>query len=176
MSVAAQILVATAACSSDSGGPKEEASSQSTAARPTTGDEYLSALAGCLNDAGWDAVIERDGGMSVDSVTAEQRTAFMAAQDSCKKELGPPPQEAPLTDSEIGRIYDYYVGELTDCVVGLGYPVGEPPSRESFVANYYAPDAGLWSPYDVPAASLTTSEEDWMQLNEKCPQGAPESR
>lgn len=140
-----------------------------------TGDEYLAALATCLTDAGWKAVVKPDGGLAVDSVAADQREAFMAAKDGCQQSLGLPPQDSPLTPEEIGRIYDYFVGDLTRCVVRLGYAVGQPPSRETFIANYYAADVDLWSPYDVPAASPDVSEEDWMSLNAECPQNPPES-
>lgn len=134
------------------------------------GDEYLAALATCLTDAGWKAEVESDGGLSVDSVTAEQREAFIEEKERCQTSLGTPPQERPLTDMEIGRIYDYYVDELTACVVRLGYSVSEPPSRESFVSDYYSADAELWSPYDAPANSLDVSEEEWLRLNDECPQ------
>lgn len=129
-------------------------------------DSYFVALAACLREAGWDAVLDPSGqGVSVDSVTGEQRPAFMRARAACTESVGEPPTVAPLTEAEIRDRYAYLLA-ARDCLLALGYPVSEPPSEDVFVDSW---STGPWSPYADIVDALTPDE--WDEANRECPQG-----
>jgi hypothetical protein len=129
-------------------------------------EEYMPLLAACLRDAGWDARVDsRDGSLSVDSLGASQREAFMAARDDCVDAIGAPPSPEPITDAEIRERYDFLL-EARSCLMELGYRISDPPSLETFTETY---SAGPWSPFN-DLASQTASQEEWLEANEACPQ------
>jgi hypothetical protein len=125
-------------------------------------DEYIAAVASCLRDAGWNVKTDGVGGFSAD-ITAEQRPAFLAARESCGAALGEPPPLAPASEAEIRARYAYLL-EARDCLIDLGYTIGEPPTLELFLESY---TSGPWSPFNDLAP---TSQAEWDQVNQACPQ------
>ena len=125
-------------------------------------DEYNAAVAGCLRDAGWNVKTDGVGGLSAD-ITAEQRPAFLATRETCGATLGEPAPMAPLSEAEIRARYAYLL-EARGCLIDLGYTIGEPPTLERFLDSYTSQP---WSPFgDLEP----TSQAEWDQANQSCPQ------
>ena len=123
-------------------------------------EEYIAAVASCLRDAGWN--VETDGSADI---TAEQRPAFMAARESCGATLGELPPSAPLSEAEIRARYAYLL-EARDCLIELGYTIGAPATLDHFLDSYAT---GPWTPFN-DLADQTTSQAEWEQANQACPQ------
>jgi hypothetical protein len=128
-------------------------------------DEYIPLLAACLREHGWPAEIRADGGLSVDSLADDQRQAFMAARGECEAEIGSLPPAPPLDEEQIRQRYEFLLG-ARQCLIDLGYPISDPPTVETFIETYAT---GPWSPFN-DLADQTTSEHEWLEANERCPQ------
>lgn len=150
-------------------GGEVDASGRSVKLFDGTEEEHIAASVTCLTAAGWDAVANQYG-VSVPSVTVDQREEFQRALDDCERQIGKFPPEPNKTKAEIGELFDYYVTTTSECVRDLGYRVGDPPSRDSYIEDYYTAEV-LWSPYSEVPDDI--SQEDWDTLNRDCPQ-APE--
>lgn len=124
-------------------------------------EEYLPRLADCLRDKGIDAEIQPDGGMRYDYGTVDRKPVFDAAMAACEQEIGPAPTPEQLTQAEISDRYAYLL-EMRECLIGLGYPVSDPPSERTFIATW---DTGPWSPYlDVPSEAFAEAEAQCPQM------------
>lgn len=99
--------------------------------------ERFEAQATCLTDLGFASVAGSQGVQT--EMTNDQADAFQAASEQCQKEvaerLGPDPAAAVLTEEQIGQRYDELLG-VRDCLLGAGYPVTDPPSRQTWVSSY----------------------------------------
>jgi hypothetical protein len=139
-----------------------------------TSAEWLQRIAGCLRDKGWDATIEWDGGMHA-SVGPDRQAAFEADKLACWDVFGGPPPYVPPTDAQIRAIYDYWAHDLRDCLIGMGYAIGEPPSKQEFLRTYPRTEgvveSGPWSPYSELPENL--GPHSWREVNETCPQAPP---
>ncbi len=137
-----------------------------------TGEEYDAAVVTCLTAAGWDAVANQYG-VSVPSVTVDQREEFERARDACDRQIGKLPPEPNKTKAEIGELYDYFVTTAAECVRDHGYRVDDPPSRDTYIEDYYTADV-LWSIYGAVPDDM--SQQDWETLNRDCPQDPEDAR
>lgn len=121
----------------------------------------------CLTQRGWNVTLTWDGGIEVssDTVPTEQREAFDADANDCWAPINE--RVAMMSPDEIAKVYDSEVRTRT-CLIALGYEVGQPPSKQSFVDSFH----GLrWSAYadsNVNAAD----DELWHKANVQCPQPA----
>ncbi len=78
----------------------------------------------------------------------------------------------PHSEAQLGRIYDYFVGELASCLQKRGFDVdvSDAPSRQAFIEAYYQPGAlAQWTPYEVVVNS-NPSEQEWYDTQRACPQ------
>ncbi len=173
ISVVAGVLFVVACSPAPSVRPSAETSagptSSAVSARPsppgfTTLADYISAVAACLRDAGWNVKTDGLGGLSAD-ITAGQRPAFLAARETCRATLGDPPAVVPASEAEIRARYAYFL-DARDCLTALGYTIGEPPTIERFIESY---TSGPWSPFN-DLAGQTTSQAEWDRANQACPQ------
>lgn len=137
--------------------------SASTAMFEGPREEYLPRLADCLRGAGWNVQLDADGGMSLQSLTAEQRPAFIAAKDACEQQIGTLPPPEPLSEQQIRNQYAYLL-EVRQCLQKLGYTISEPPTVDAFTDSWAT---GPWSPYDDLEH---VSQQQWTEANQKCPQ------
>lgn len=157
--LAASILVVTL------GGCAATPTPSPTSATGWADEGYFRALASCLREAGFDAVVNTsERSISVDSLTDQQRPAFIEAKGGCEERIGPPPSAAPLNESQVRDQYRLLVS-ARDCLIALGYSISEPPSEEVFVETW---STGPWSPY-AEVIDVANSEE-WVELNQECPQ------
>lgn len=128
---------------------------------------WVVAVVECLHEAGWDDVsVSADGsGLELDNLPTAQRAAFGSARSTCEEAVGPQPNAAPMTHTEVEALY----GELVTakaCLSGLGYVISEPPSKAQFVESYFT-DQGPWYPYaELPELAAA----QWDRINEVCPQ------
>lgn len=97
--------------------------------------QRFEAQAECLTEQGFTSTASSDGVQT--SVTTDQTDAFEAASTLCQErveaELGPDPAAAVLTEEQLGERYDELL-DVQECLAEAGYPVTEPPTRESWVA------------------------------------------
>ena len=121
----------------------------------------------CMDEEGFASTIDKYGQISYSGVTPEQTEPFDIAQYVCGVRYPIDPKyQIPFNDKELSYLYDYYTGTLTKCLKGQGYQVAEPPSRGTFIDNYYSSTAG-WTPYQNVDAPTPAA---WKSVNEKCPQ------
>lgn len=120
-----------------------------------------SALVGaCMEERGWPVEVDPEGGV-VASVPDQQVTQLNESWYVCWASYPPLEQYLrPLDDEQLGRLYDYYVDELTPCLRAEGHAV-DPPSRERWLHDRATGQD--WMPYfDVEGAP---DEE----LERRCP-------
>lgn len=137
--------------------------------------EHFQARIACVRAAGFPVVVQESGSgptYYVD-VPPEQQAAANAANIACLVELGEPGSGLPLTEDQLSILYDFAL-ETRDCLLGLGYPVDEPSSREEFIETYNSGTA--WSPYRQVVRLVAGADPDaWAEVNEQCPQTLEEA-
>lgn len=151
-------------------GPSREPKESTTEAEPTLADRsdeeaalqtYVTRKADCLTEAGFPSTVRSDGGIQIDGVPPEQQQAFVEADTSCAEQLGSIPGEAPFTTPELSVLYDLHV-EGRDCLEDQGLAVSDPPSRQTWIAQYEAglsgADEAPWSPWSEASDPATAIE------------------
>lgn len=120
----------------------------------------------CLSDEGLPYATDGgDGSVRWENVPDAQMEAFEIARYVCSVKFPRDPSEQePLTAAQLDRLYDYYTGELTDCVRSLGYEVSKAPSREVFRETYAT---SPWMPTD-DAYAAGLSPEEYSTLAQAC--------
>lgn len=127
-------------------------------------------LVRCMNDQGFEVeVIPPGDGISYQAVPQEQNVAAQEAEERCRDGLGlREVTAADYTDEVRSHIYDYQVA-LRECLVGAGYEIPDPPSRDIFVESYLTDP---WIPYSwVPGGDLDPYRSDSILY--RCPQYPP---
>ena len=135
--------------------------------RLTSYEEWAEVMAQCLNEHGFEVTETGDGGYSTEALSRVQQAAFEIARYVCTAQypLDPKYRRAP-NDQQMNALYDYYVGELTECVTNLGYEVSPSPSRQEFLDTY---DTDPWLPFD-DAVHQAEDGEALTTLTHRCPQ------
>ena len=126
-------------------------------------------LVTCLSEAGYEADIASDGGITLPAVTSAQEESMFIALYTCQSMYPIDPQYLdPLTEEQIREVYDYYVEQLTPCVEERDIPVEPAPSFETFTETF-GTDA-QWHPY---ANVVGLSHQDLDEILTACPQLPP---
>lgn len=108
-------------------------------------------LRACLRRQGATGVsVSSDGTIGVDRAatvsTSTQRENQDIALYTCSVEY---PRrdlyDSFLSDSQLGALWDYYVGFLQPCLTLSGHEVSDAPTRATFIASYYGDTR--WNPY-----------------------------
>jgi hypothetical protein len=74
-----------------------------------------------------------------------------------------------LSDSQLGALWDYYVGFLEPCLEFSGHGVSTAPGRREFIDGYYAGER--WNPYNgISFASSLAGDGDILK---RCPANPP---
>lgn len=136
--------------------------------RMVTTDEWATVMVDCLEDEGYPyATAPGDGSVVWSDVPDAQVEAFDIARFKCSA-MYPrdPAHQEPLKESQLDRLYDYYSGEMTQCLTALGYDVPSAPSRETF-RETYATDP--WLPFEDAYANAGSPEAAAL-LEDACPQ------
>lgn len=136
--------------------------SATDAAEPTTMDrsndeaairEYVTKKEQCINEAGFRAEMQDDGGLRIYDPPPEQKQAWEEVIRACEGTLGPVPGNEPFSTEELSVLYDLQL-ELGDCLEENGYTVSEPSTRETFIAQYQALQDGEIDDGDWPWSPL----------------------
>jgi hypothetical protein len=158
-------LSVLAACSSGSTPQDDESSSSSSSLGGDELDIKQERYRECLADRGFpsESVPSASGGLWRAPIAEDQAEAFRLASEECLIESGLLTGEPiqPPSSEYLSAYYDFLL-ELAQCVEAQGYPVRDPPSRETFIES----EGAIWHPYEQVGAS----EEDFLQLEEACPQ------
>ncbi len=127
--------------------------------------EWALAMAECMVGEGFQVTARPDGGIHAELVPPEQGEAQAIAFYVCSVRYPIDPiYLVPLAEDQMYYLYDYYVLELVPCLEAEGHAISEPPSWQVFRDGYLTDP---WSPYsDLPPSD----EDDWIAINEKCPQ------
>lgn len=157
------MLVAGACTSVSSQNPETSSPSPSGGIAVPTGQ--LPPDVQCLVDHGFSVEVEppqfegdTPGYVLQSDLPAEEARAISM---ECSK-LRPPRRQ--LTDAELRVIYDRWVDER-DCLIELGYRPVEPPSFETFVADWRS--TGPWMPIDGVDTNAW-SGADYAEAKERC--------
>jgi hypothetical protein len=89
----------------------------------------------CLQEAGWKQT-SQSGVEPYYDVPAEQEESFNLARYICYSQY--PVAEKytrPLTEDQLGILYDHWTSTTIACLEDLGYDVGDVPTRENFLAD-----------------------------------------
>ncbi|MGJ8720688.1 MAG: hypothetical protein ACSHW9_02475 [Salinibacterium amurskyense] len=123
--------------------------------------EWPHVMSKCLNEEGFETNVVDEGVGG--TLTDAQKEPYAVAMYACNIKYPMDPRyTVPFSDAQLNYLYDYYTGDLTDCLTAEGITVEEPPSRQKFLETY---SAGSWTPY-----ASATGVSDWLALNEQCPQ------
>jgi len=135
--------------------------------REVTLSEWAPALADCMVSSGYpDTTPGPDGGVGISHAPEGQREAQLIALYVCHAQY--PVAEKylrPLTGHQLGALYDYWSGELTECLEARGFVSSdERPSRETFIQEA---DSVSWNPYN--GLSDAVGEEEYAAIARDCP-------
>lgn len=130
----------------------------------STTAEWQSAVVSCVRAAGFEASALEDGGVSYEFPPEGQEQALAIAQYVCFAKYPLELNVEPFTDSDLRRLYDYYVSSLLPCLEQAGFEVDAAPGVESFLDSY---EFDPWLPY---SAVQSQSAEQWTAINRSCPQ------
>lgn len=117
----------------------------------------------CARKYGANASIGPD--QSINIPYAQGRPVKDGLDAECLKEIGPPPETPPLTQSFLVGLYELLVKQA-DCLRDHGYTIPPPPSRQVWVENY---GAGSWDP--LMELYAVNPEDDIAMVS--CPQPNP---
>ena len=121
-------------------------------------DEVTALELACLRDHGVSVAPSGPTGI-VYTGPIEQAPLWEAYFDACEAGLNVP-DESTTTPAGIESVYEFWLDQA-DCLRALGYPIPDPPSRETFVENYPTVD---WVPYRfVPSVEIPAAEESCPQ-------------
>ncbi len=130
------------------------------------------AQADCLVAGGFPATASSDGtGFTLGQVAESQAAQLDIAIYTCMARYTVDPRyNFRFKEQQLRILYDYFVGELTDCLEEKCYAVGPPPSFGTFKDQY---ETAPWSPY---SQELVTSLDPALveRLFSRCPQSPPD--
>lgn len=95
----------------------------------------------CLAPKGWDVNTSGDGFRS--TVPAEQHDRYELDNATCRAQL----EFGTFATPAMGAGWYDQVVASADCLRGLGYPISEAPSRETYVEQLVEWQLPDWDPY-----------------------------
>lgn len=133
-------------------------------------EEFATTHVRCLNDAGFDVAVTDDGtGINSETIPAAQTSALEMAMYTCSAQYSVDPRYSlPLSESQLGLMYDYMVESYIPCVEGLGHQLSDPPSKDVYIGS---PPLERWQPI---LELRRLSETQFNEVAVSCPD-APSS-
>jgi hypothetical protein len=144
-------------CTSSGGTAPTQTGSPTGYVSKAESDAYGERMVACLADAGWEATLEPDGGVSLEG-PEEQAGAIDAALEACTEQLGYDRPPAPMSQEEAESYLDGL--EITaQCLRDNGYSVPPQPPRSESIEGLMSTtlDPG-WDPF----GDVTTGLPDAM--------------
>lgn len=131
---------------------------------------YLERKAECLTELGYPAQMapgEAIGGIVVPMKVEHggDVEGMRAAEARCDERLGGSPTFSPLSEAEIGKLYDMEL-EAYECLVEHGYAPREPSTREQYLAEFESGEN--WRAHQQPLPETPDFPDT------QCPQPRPE--
>lgn len=129
---------------------------------------WAATIADCLREAGYpDVNADPDGGLSFETLES-QAEQFALAKYVCVAQF---PLEtrftAPLTEEQLGRLYDYMTLVQAPCLEAQGFDIPAPPSKQRFVETYAT--APEWLPYANLPLDVLQSDR-LAEIQDLCPE------
>lgn len=109
--------------------------------------DYADVMLSCLHDSGFpQAERTADGeGVAMQISSDAEAKAYAIAEYTCGAQYPIDSKYTqPLSTDQLGMLYDYYRGDLSDCLRARGYTPSTAPSLAEFVENYDTEQS--WSP------------------------------
>jgi hypothetical protein len=125
-------------------------------------DELAVFLQSCLAQAGYEAIVEPDGGITM-RVPKDQHDAAVDARTACLTSFPEYDPDPPPPSAEELAAHFAALARSADCLENLGYDVPDPPTFDTWSAN-----PGMWYPHDAVARAVEFDE--WEALLRDCPQ------
>ncbi|WP_104125893.1 hypothetical protein [Cryobacterium sp. Y57] len=155
-------LIALVGCSAQPT-PQPDSSHESVGAALTPDEEYVRAVASCLNEDGWDVVYDpRDNSLSANPA---QPDAYDAAYEECAAPLrGEIREISSWTTEEWASLYEQE-GDTALCLREHGVNVPELPTLQSYIDRYTTEDS--WTAYRAIGA---VGQSEMYGYLRDCPQ------
>lgn len=151
---------------------------------PVGSIEWIEWLAECENSFGFDFEVVSQPGQdpTLFGQVPPSRDAFHSeVRKACRAYVADRGDvfELEQTPEFAERVYAGYL-RVYECMLANGFPVEEPPSRQTFVSQWVAGGAGSWHPYSATpfGGSLSTSPDagtgdervsEQLRIQETCP-------
>lgn len=117
----------------------------------SSGEERADVMKECLTEAGFPVTVGDDGAVVMEFASPEQTSDYNRASYVCMAQYPLDPRmTGELADAQLDRYYDWLLAHPVACMRERGHPVAEPPTRETFIANYRATGELLFFADDLP--------------------------
>lgn len=143
-----------------------------TKVREIEPEDWASVIAGCLDEQGFQTVVRADGGIENPGVPSAQQEALAVAKFVCGASY--PFSEKysqPLTETQLSRLYEFWVGESVPCLQSFGLNPPPAPTLAVFLEQYGTADG--WHPFIVFG---TLSGPRYDEVFVACPQAPDDLR
>ena len=138
--------------------------------RWTTMSDYGPTMASCLQEAGFYAIGAGSGFIFPDGISESQLSAYNMAEFECRAKYSLHPKYTqPLTEAQLGMLYDYWTQWLVPCEESLGLTPPAAPTKETFVAQRLQGQSA-WDPTEPLNSVYEGSEEKTVQRQQTCPE------
>lgn len=139
--------------------------------RYSTPDTWANDVAPCMQAEGFSVTVSSDGGIQSGTLPAVQAEAYDVALFKCSASYPMSPEfSSTMTTAQLDSLYDYYTGDLTECLTALGFEISPAPSRQAFQESYVSHP---WLPFEEAFRQLLERGDDPAELEQKCPQMPP---
>ncbi len=131
--------------------------------------EWATAQVACLAAEGIPATANHQGGVTYGDIPVEQGPAQVRASAECEAQYPLDPRyNMRLPTKRAEAQYDFLVDSLGPCVEELGYSISGPPSKETWLDEYYTMGRS-WDPFAEAAQQMSAESSSLDELYQRCP-------
>jgi hypothetical protein len=137
--------------------------------RFVSSQEWAAAQVSCLEQAGFGATVNAQGGVTYDDIPQAQASAQRSATADCEAKYAIDPRvNMQLPRSRAEKQYNFLVTSVAPCVEKQGFNLSKAPSMQTWLEQYYA-NGRAWNPFDEAAAEIATGSPQLDDLYRSCP-------
>lgn len=125
------LLLNTVGCASDSG--EAPIKTQPAVGRTYPDAPLLDQVVKCMNDKGWEVIVEWQGGYRGPEMNSDLSSQWIAASNECAEAAGY--FDPQLNQAQVRELYRQEVATHA-CIVALGEASDQPPSEQTYVDTY----------------------------------------